>query len=137
MSDALGPIRLSERTGSDFLGNDFAVGRDHSEETQRKVDEEVAEILGAAHQRARDIIENGREELERIAQALLKYETIEGDEVNSLVDGVPPEDLRPPKPGSVPPPLPSPQEGEEQDSKHETSSGNDVPPTGEEGLSPA
>lgn len=137
MSDALGPIRLSERTGSDFLGNDFAVGRDHSEETQHKVDEEVAAILDAAHQRARNIIENGREEMERIAQALLKYETIEGEEVNSLVDGVPPEDLRPPKPESVPPPLPSPQEGEEPESKNEASSGHDVPPAGEEGLSPA
>ena len=135
MSESVGPIHLSDRTGNDFLGNDFSVGRDHSEETQRKVDQEVSSILESAHQRALEIIENGRDEMERVAQALLKHETLDGEEVQRLVDGVMPEDLRPPKPATKPPPLPSASEGNESES--ETAPRSDLPPTGEEGLSPA
>ena len=116
MSESVGPIHLSDRTGNDFLGNDFSVGRDHSEETQRKVDQEVSAILDTAHKRALEIIENGRDEMERVAQALLQHETLDGEEVQRLVDGVMPEDLRPQKPAPKPPPLPSASEGKKSES---------------------
>ncbi len=103
MSERIGPINYAERQGSDFLGTELMRGRDHSEETTREIDEEVRRILTEAHERARLIVTEKRPELERIAQALLAYETLTGDDVKRLMHGDSVESLRP----GTPPPAPS------------------------------
>jgi cell division protease FtsH len=105
MSDALGPINLASRSGSDFLGNEYSMGNDHSQETARRVDAEVERILKEAHQRAEDIIQTNRDAMERITAGLLEYETLSGKEVQQLYDGTNVADLRPEQ-GVTPPPLP-------------------------------
>ncbi len=87
MSEKLGPISYSEEQEHMFLGREIARTRNHSDETARLIDTEVRRIIDTAHTRAREIISQNREKLEAIAQALLKYETITGEEVRMLLRG--------------------------------------------------
>ena len=113
MSEKLGPINLGERTGNDFLGNEYGMGREHSNQTQHEVDQEVGQILALHHTRARKILEEHRELVERVTAALLVFETISKEEFKALVDGNTIEALR--RDGydpeqsqrKTPPPLPS------------------------------
>jgi cell division protease FtsH len=103
MSDKIGPINYGERQGSDFLGTELMRGRTHSEETAREIDEEVRRFLDAAYHRAEDIVRDNRDSLERVAQALLAYETVSGDDVARLMRGETIESLRPQLPTPLPP----------------------------------
>ncbi|MBM3986531.1 MAG: ATP-dependent zinc metalloprotease FtsH [Planctomycetes bacterium] len=100
MSEKIGPINYAERQGSEFLGTELGRSRDHSETTAREIDEEVRRLLTEAHQRALAIVTDNRDEIERITQALLLHETLNGDEIARLVRGETVESLRP----SGPPP---------------------------------
>ncbi len=109
MSDVLGPVNFSETEGRDYLGNGVGMGRDHSQETQSKIDHEVAKILDTELARCRKVIEENDDLMERVTKALMIYETIVKDEFLALVDGAQPEDIRPQKqatstPGAPPPP---------------------------------
>ncbi len=95
MSDRIGPINYAERQGSDFLGTELMRGKLHSEETARRIDEEVQKILGEAYDRAVLILREKRTAVERLSRALLAYETITGEEVEKLLSGTAIEDLRP------------------------------------------
>jgi cell division protease FtsH len=87
MSEKLGPISFSDETEHLFLGREIARTRTHSEDTARLIDSEVRRIIEEAHTRARDIISKNRDKLEAVAQALLKYEMLSGDEVRILMQG--------------------------------------------------
>ncbi len=103
MSDSIGPINYAERQGSEFLGAELSRGREHSEITAREIDQEVKRLLTEAHERARDIVRTHRAELERIAAALLLYETISGEEISRLIKGQEPSTLRPQGPAPTAP----------------------------------
>ncbi len=105
MSDEIGPINLSERSGNDFLGNEFSMGHEHSEETAKRVDAEVERIIRGAHDRAFQLIDENQAAMHRIADGLLQYETLSGEEVKALFDGTEAADLRQ-RTGVAPPPLP-------------------------------
>ena len=100
MSEKIGPINYAERQGSDFLGTELMRGRMHSEETAREIDREVQGIIDNAYKRAEEILRGRRELVENVAQALLAYETITGDDVQHLMQGATVESLRP---GTPPP----------------------------------
>jgi cell division protease FtsH len=87
MSDKLGPISFTDEEEHMFLGREIARTQKHSEDTARMIDNEVRRFVDEALARARDIISKNREKLELIAQALLKYETITGEEVAMLLRG--------------------------------------------------
>jgi cell division protease FtsH len=87
MSDELGPVSY----GNDMNGKDLSfvvqTEREYSEKTAESIDSEVKRILGEAYERARGLIEANRDKLERIARALLKYETLDADDVKLILDG--------------------------------------------------
>jgi cell division protease FtsH len=95
MSDKIGPINYAERMGSDFLGTELMSGKWHSEETARLIDEEVERLLKEAYQTAERIVSENRASIEKVAQSLLVYETISGEEIVRLMKGAPVEGLRP------------------------------------------
>jgi len=105
MSESLGPINLGQKSGNEFLGPDFSMGKDHSEETAQAIDKEVRGLLAAGHAKAREVIGEHHDALVRVAEGLLIHETISGEEMRKLADGTKPEDLRPDSTVS-PPPLP-------------------------------
>src|SRR6185503_11183494 len=95
MSEKIGPINYAERHGSDFLGTELGRGKIHSEETAREIDQEVMRILNEGYQRTESLLRAHSRAVEEIAQALLLYETVTGDEVSRILSGASAKGLRP------------------------------------------
>jgi len=133
MSEKIGPINYAERQGSDFLGTELLRGKIHSEETAREIDQEVMRFLNEAYHRAESILRAHGREIEQIASALLLYETVTGDEVQSVLAGASAEDLRPPEAATG---AREPAKKSGRRAGDDLSSGKDRL-TGEPGLSPA
>ena len=87
MSDRLGPIRYTENEEHMFLGREIAKTRTISDETMNLIDTEVHAFLTEALRVARDMVAKNREKVEAVAAALMKYETLTGDEVTMIVKG--------------------------------------------------
>jgi cell division protease FtsH len=87
MSERLGPRVFGHDHGQPFLGREFSSEPDYSDELAREIDDEIRRIVEAAHQRAKDILEEHRESLTTISEILLKRETIEKEEFVALLDG--------------------------------------------------
>jgi cell division protease FtsH len=100
MSDVVGLMAVGDSDQEVFLGRDVMQRRDVSEHTARLVDEEVKRILDEAHARARRVIEEERELLTRIAEALLQVETLDRDDVAALERGDPLPPREDPEAGS-------------------------------------
>src|SRR3990172_8075270 len=86
MSD-LGPLAFGKKEEAIFLGREIAQHRDSSEDTAIKIDQEVKKIIMNAYRRARACVEQNREALERIAQALLVREVLDGADIKILIEG--------------------------------------------------
>jgi cell division protease FtsH len=89
MSEALGPMRLGHRGGEVFLGKELQSTPDYSEEIATRIDAEVRRLLDDAHDVARAILTTHRSVLDDLAAALLERETLEADEVEARLGGVP------------------------------------------------
>ncbi|MGH9213155.1 MAG: ATP-dependent zinc metalloprotease FtsH [Acidimicrobiales bacterium] len=85
MSSRVGPMAWGSQ-GQVFLGEDLIHTRDYSDETARVIDEEVESILRRQEERCREVLSAHRNGLDLVARALLEYETIDGAEVNRLID---------------------------------------------------
>ncbi len=85
MSD-LGPLTFADKDDLVFLGRDLAVRKDFSEETARKIDEEVKKIIMKNYNRAKEILENKKELLFKLAETLLEKESLTGDEIKEIID---------------------------------------------------
>ena len=84
----LGPVALGENQEHMFLAREITRTQNYSEETAKKIDEEIRGIINAQYERAKEIVVEHREALNLIADALLEYETIEAKHVQeALVDG--------------------------------------------------
>ncbi len=82
----LGPISFGENQDQVFLGRDINRTQDHSESTAERIDEAVSEIIHEQFERARKMIEERKEALVTIAEALLQYETIDGKHVEEILE---------------------------------------------------
>jgi cell division protease FtsH len=87
MSDELGPLNFSSGKHEVFLGRDFSQGDRHSEDVAQRIDAEIRRIVTAQYERATSILVEHRKELEMIAEALLEYETLDGDDIDTLLRG--------------------------------------------------
>ncbi len=87
MSDELGPITFGRKHEQIFLGRDLARDRDFSEEISKSIDKEIRRTVDRAYHMAEDVIVNNREKLERLAAALLEKETIDAEEIETLIEG--------------------------------------------------
>jgi cell division protease FtsH len=87
MSTKLGPLSFGAREGEVFLGRDLYSRPDYSEETARQIDLEVREIVISCYDRAKKVLQENFDTLNRIANALIEYETLEADDVEVLVKG--------------------------------------------------
>jgi len=89
MSERLGPRVFGHDRGQPFLGREFSAEPDYSDEIAREIDDEIRRIVEAAHQTAKDLLGERREELERISKILLERETIDAEQFIALLDGKP------------------------------------------------
>ncbi|HIM25099.1 MAG TPA: ATP-dependent zinc metalloprotease FtsH, partial [Rhodospirillales bacterium] len=86
-SDKLGRLRYTDNEEEIFLGHSVARQKNMSDATAALIDEEVRRLIEEAEKLARKILSEHGDDLETIAQALLEYETLSGDEVNALLRG--------------------------------------------------
>ncbi|MGB0682486.1 MAG: ATP-dependent zinc metalloprotease FtsH [Magnetovibrionaceae bacterium] len=99
-SDALGRLRYADNEEEVFLGHSVTRSKNVSDATAQMIDDEVRRLIDEAETTARRILTDFRDQLDKVAEALLEYETLSGDEVRTLLDGgaiVREEDLDPPK----------------------------------------
>jgi cell division protease FtsH len=89
-SDELGTVAYGENQDEVFLGMSVARQQNVSEATAQKIDAEVRRLVEQGHAEARRLLTAKRDDLERLAQGLLEYETLSGDEIRDLLDGKPP-----------------------------------------------
>ena len=91
LSEKLGPLTYSEEEGEIFLGHSVTKHKDISDETAHIIDEEIRRIIDTNYAKAEKILKTGREKLDIMAEALLKYETIDSDQIDAIMEGkVPP-----------------------------------------------
>ena len=86
MSDAIGPVNYSD-ADEVFLGRDFTSKQNYSEDLASKIDKEVRRIMDESYARGKKILEEHRDELDRVAGALLELETLDAEEFEDVFTG--------------------------------------------------
>ncbi|HUJ17814.1 MAG TPA: ATP-dependent zinc metalloprotease FtsH [Nitrospirota bacterium] len=89
MSDKLGPLTYGKKEEQIFLGREIAQHRDYSEHTAVEIDEEVKRIVVQNYERAKKLITDRRDTLDTLTRALLEKETLDGPEIEAIVNGQP------------------------------------------------
>ena len=92
MSDKIGTLALEKDSEEVFLGRDISRTQKHSNKTAELIDEEVKNIVTAAKNKAKKILEENRDKLDNLVKALIERETLNGEQVNKIMNG---EELEP------------------------------------------
>lgn len=87
MSDALGPVLYAENSGEVFLGKSVTKNQNMSEETARLVDAEIKRLVTEGYEGARKLLKEKEKEWTMLAEALIEYETLTGDEIKQVIAG--------------------------------------------------
>jgi len=87
MSPELGPLTFGKKEEQIFIGREIAQHQDFSEDTARKIDKEVKRIVSEAYTRAEELLNENREGLINLAEALLEYETLSNEEIRKVIKG--------------------------------------------------
>ncbi len=85
MSDRLGPMAFGKKEEPVFLGRDLTQTRDYSEKTAIEIDTEVRDIIGAAFERAKSLLQKHIEILHKMAETLLEKESLDGEEIDGIL----------------------------------------------------
>ncbi|MBQ8829157.1 MAG: ATP-dependent zinc metalloprotease FtsH [Burkholderiaceae bacterium] len=94
MSENLGPMVYAENENEVFLGRSVTQTKHISEQTMQKVDAEVRRIIDEQYAIARKLIEDNKDKMHKMAEALLEWETIDHEQIDDIMEGKEP---RPPK----------------------------------------
>jgi cell division protease FtsH len=87
LSDKLGPLTYAEESGEIFLGRQVTQHKQVSDETAHVIDVEVRRVIDTAYRKAQNILETNRDKLDAMAQALIKYETIDENQIKDIMAG--------------------------------------------------
>lgn len=91
MSDVLGPLSYAKNEEQIFLGREISQHRDYSEDTARKIDEEINSLIRKAYGRAKQILNENLDVLHKLAEMLLEKETVMGKELDELIISMKPD----------------------------------------------
>ena len=94
LSEKLGPLSYEEEEGEVFLGHSVTRHKSIAGDTQRSIDEEVRSIIDRNYQRSRQLLEQNMDKLHVMAGALMKYETLDAEQIDDIMAGKEP---RPPE----------------------------------------
>jgi cell division protease FtsH len=94
LSDRLGPQTYSEESGEVFLGRSVTQHKQVSDVTAHVIDEEVRRVIDSNYQRAYKILQSNMDKLQAMSEALIKYETIDEEQIKDIMEGRVP---RPPR----------------------------------------
>jgi len=87
LSDRMGPLSYSEDEGEVFLGKSYGKQKTVSDETAQAIDSEIRTIIDRNYQRSLDILKSNEEKLHLMADALMKYETIDARQIDTIMEG--------------------------------------------------
>ena len=87
LSDVMGPLTYGEDQGEVFLGRSMTQRREVSDETNKKIDIEVRKIIDTAYDTAKSILKTHDDQLHVMADALMKYETIDDSQIKEIMEG--------------------------------------------------
>jgi len=93
MSENLGPLTFGHDPAQPFLGRDYGMGQEYSDETAKKIDAEIRRVVDEAYDTAARLLNEHREELDKISLLLIDKETIDREEFEALVAGEDPEEV--------------------------------------------
>jgi len=93
LSDRLGPLAYGEEEGEVFLGRSVTTHKNVSDDTAHAIDEEIRAFVDRNYERARTILEENMDKLHAMAEALIKYETIDKEQISDIMAG---KSVRPP-----------------------------------------
>ena len=113
MSEEIGPLSYGKKEEQIFLGREIAQHQDYSENTAMQIDKEVKKVVLAAYAEAKKLLEENRDGLILVAEALLEYETLDGNEVTAVIKG---EKIHR-EPEVEPPDAPEPEQEEKEQEK--------------------
>jgi cell division protease FtsH len=99
MSEKLGPLTYGKKEEEIFLGREIAQHRDYSEKTAQTIDAEVRALIDAAEETALRLLRENEDKMHMLAQALLEFEVLDGDQIDRLLRG---EKIRKTTPGRTP-----------------------------------
>jgi len=91
LTEKLGPLAYSEDEDEVFLGRSVTQHKHMSDDTARLIDEEVRDIIDAAHGTARNLLESNSQKLHLMAAALMKYETLDKQQIDQVMEGQEPD----------------------------------------------
>ena len=94
LSDRLGPLTYTEEAGEVFLGRSVTQHKQVSDETAHAIDEEIRRVIESNYKRARTVLETNLDKLHAMAEALVRYETIDDTQIKDIMEGRAP---RPPE----------------------------------------
>ena len=102
-SERMGPVVYGSDPGETFLGRDFAQGKGYSETIAAEIDSEIRDIVDEAFETARRMLTEHRDQLEVVAQALMRREKLSGEEFKTLMEGgqLPEQEAQPAAPASA------------------------------------
>ncbi|MFH1038563.1 MAG: ATP-dependent zinc metalloprotease FtsH [PVC group bacterium] len=86
MSDKMGPMTYGEHEEYLFLGREITRSSDYSEATAQEIDREIKKIIDECYRRAQDLLAGHRNKLRALAEALLEYEVLNGEEINEVIE---------------------------------------------------
>jgi cell division protease FtsH len=92
LSDRLGPLTYSEDDGEVFLGRSVTRHKNISDETAHIIDEEIRSVIDHNYQHAMQLLKSNIEKLHAMAEALIKYETIDNEQIDDIMAGRPPRE---------------------------------------------
>ncbi len=87
LSDRMGPLTYDEEEGEVFLGKSYGKQKTLSDETAQAIDSEIRAIIDRNYQRAVDILKQNEDKLHLMADALMKYETIDSGQIDTIMEG--------------------------------------------------
>ena len=87
MSDKLGPLTFGKREEQIFLGKELTRQKDYSEKTAEEIDDEVKSIVKERYEYAKRLLIDNRTLLTKVANALLEMETLDGSEIDDIIEG--------------------------------------------------
>jgi cell division protease FtsH len=107
MSESLGPLTYGKKEEAIFLGKEFNRHQDYSEATALKIDAEVKRIVTEQYERATSILTEKKDVLQRVAEALLEFEVLDGSQLRQIMSG---QTLEPRPKATTPAPAPAVRE---------------------------
>ncbi len=94
MSDTMGPLSYGKKEEQIFLGREIAQHKDYSESTAQDIDREVKGLIMDAYEETKKMVQDNMDALNRLSEALLDRETLDGEEVEEMITGKKPEKKR-------------------------------------------